>query len=336
MQNASYNFQQPALGQPLVSVVIPTCGRPALLYRCLSALRMQTLAPDRFEIIVVDDHQQCASWSFLNAWQPNARVPPIRCMPNLGPRGPAAARNQGWRAARAPIVAFTDDDTEPAIDWLANGLAAFAPGIDAVSGRIVMPLPAQPTDYERDASRLETADFVTANCFVRKSVLMQLDGFDERFRLAWREDSDLQFRLMQIGGTLRHASRATVVHPVRPARWGVSLLQQKKILFDALLFKKHPQLYRQRIGPTPRWDYHLIVLLFVLTIVALVLDWSVLAYVTGAAWVGATGWFFRRRMRGTAHTASHVAEMLLTSVLIPLLAVYWRLRGALRFRVVFL
>src|SRR4051812_49763055 len=119
---------------PLVSVVVPTCGRPELLGRCLAALDAQTLPRDTFEVIVIED---------------------------TGREGPASARNRGWRRARAPIVAFTDDDCLPDAGWLAAGVAAMR-GLDAACGRVVMPLPGVPSDYERDAQGLERAEFVTA------------------------------------------------------------------------------------------------------------------------------------------------------------------------------
>src|SRR5437588_356229 len=79
---------------------------------------------------------------------------------------------------------------------------------------------------------LERAEFVTANCFVRRSVLERLGGFDETFRMPWREDADLQFRLLEAGCTIAAAPAALIVHPVRPAPWGVSLRQQRKVMFD--------------------------------------------------------------------------------------------------------
>src|SRR5256885_9494212 len=175
---------------PGVSVVVPTCGRPDLLRRCVAALEAQSLAQDAYEIIVVDD--------------------------TLTRRGPAATRNIGWRRARAPIVAFTDDDTVPDRDWLARGLAAFASGIDAVTGSIVMPLPATPTDYERNEQGLERAEFVTANCFVRREVLQRLGGFDESFRLPWRADSDPHFCLLQAGCPAASPPPAARPPPLRP------------------------------------------------------------------------------------------------------------------------
>ena len=69
----------------------------------------------------------------------------IAYLANHGPHGPAAARNRGWQAARAAIIAFTDDDTVPDADWLRNGLLAFDDDADALWGRIIMPLPERPT-----------------------------------------------------------------------------------------------------------------------------------------------------------------------------------------------
>ena len=253
-------------------------------------------------------------------------------------RGPAAARNAGWRAARASLVAFTDDDTIPEHGWLAAGVAAMgaAPLWSAAAGAVrVPPATMPPTDHERMTRGLETAEFVTANAFVRTRALRAVQGFDERFLRAWREDSDLQFRLLPLGPVGR-VDEAVVVHPVRVERWGVCLRQQRNTFFDALLYKKHPALYRARIRPVPPWDYYIVVVLTVaLPWLIATREWA-LAAICGAVVLGLILRFAARRLRGTARTASHVVEMLLTSALIPFLSVYWRLRGAWRFKVVFL
>src|SRR5262249_55720511 len=132
-------------------------------------------------------------------------------------RGPAAARNAGWRLARGAAIAFTDDDTIPDPAWLRAGLKALE-NADALWGRVRMPLPERPTDYERNEAGLERAIFVTANCFCRRHVLEAVNGFDERFTMAWREDADLFFTLLERGYFVRHAPAALVVHPVRPGR----------------------------------------------------------------------------------------------------------------------
>jgi GT2 family glycosyltransferase len=316
---------------PRVTVVIPTHGRPALLKRCLDALARQSLQRSAYEVVVVADGADPATSAAVAASECQARYV---ALPSR--RGPAAARNAGWRAAAAPIVAFTDDDTVPAGDWLTAGLAAIESGCAAVTGRVVMPLERVPSDYERDAVRLAHAEFVTANCFVRASTLRALGGFDERFTLPWREDSDLHFALLANGAAVRHEPRAVVVHPVRAARWGVSIAQQRKVLFDALLYKKHPKLYRQRIRRAPRVDYYATVIALATGVGAAALGLVPVAVGAGAAWLGLTARFCAQRLAGTRKDLEHVGEMLVTSAVIPPIAVFWRAVGALRFRVVFL
>jgi GT2 family glycosyltransferase len=113
-----------------------------------------------------------------------------------------AARNAGRKSPRGQVIALTDDDTIPEPDWLESALPAMSNGLEAASGRVVVPLPRNPTDNELDAAGLATADFVTANCFVRRSALEDVGGFDEAFCAAWREDSDLHFSLER--GSGRH------------------------------------------------------------------------------------------------------------------------------------
>src|SRR5205814_3961226 len=116
------------------------------------------------------------------------------------------------------IIAFTDDDTIPASDWLQRGLDAFSePDIAGVAGRVVVPLSDSPTDFERNMAGLERAEFATANCFYRREVLAAVGGFDERFTAPWREDADLFFTLLERGCRLERAPDAVVVHPARRA-----------------------------------------------------------------------------------------------------------------------
>src|SRR5690606_33306116 len=309
-----------------------------MLDRCLSALAAQELPGADFEIIVVHDGPSEPTRKLAAQW---AKKLAERGGPELrfhAPphAGPAAARNAGWRLAQASIVAFTDDDTVPDRGWLVVALAAIKPGVDAGWGRIVMPLPSDPTDYEIDAARLSSAQFVTANCFCTKRMLERLGGFDERFEQAWREDSDLYFRLIDAGARVVHVPEAVVVHPVRPASWGVSLRQQRKVLYDALLFKKHRSLYRERIRRRPRWDYYLIVASLLGAVAALAVGAEAAAAASAALWIVLTARFCLARLKSAVKTPAHVAEMIVTSVLIPPVAVFWRLVGSLRYRVVFL
>ncbi|MDR5828613.1 glycosyltransferase [Caballeronia sp. LP006] len=323
-----------------VSVVVPTYRRPDMLERCLRAVMAQDMRASRYEIIVCDDGPDDATRAKVMALARECetteqRGPRIRYVPVTATQGPAGARNAGWRAAQSRFIAFTDDDTIPDAQWLSAGVAALDAGADAVSGRIVVPLPARPTDYEQDAAGLSSAEFATANTFVKRSAMDRIGGFDARFTSAWREDSDLQFQLLRSGAHIVRSHDAMVLHPVRPARWGVSLSQQKKSQFDALLYKKHPALFRTRIRSTPPVLYYMILAVVVAAIVAYALRFDSLAIACVIAWLAMSGWFCVKRLMKTALTPSHVLEMAWTSLWIPFLSIYWRLYGAFKFRVVF-
>ncbi len=318
-----------------VSVVVPTYQRNDLLLRCLAALATQSYDLTRYEIIVADDDASDETRRLVKQWAGQAQVC-VRYVPVTHAHGPAAARNAGWRAARGAIVAFTDDDCIPDVDWLRAGTAAFEKEVAGVWGRIKMPLPAEPTDYERDAAQLQEAEFATANCFYRRDALAAVGGFDERFTMAWREDSDLFFSLMERGFKLGRADQAVVTHPLRPAYWGVSVAQQRKSMFNALLYKKHPQLYRERIQPAPPVQYYFSIVALVIAVAGVLTLDPWMAGSGTIAWALVTAGFCAWRLRDTSRSARHIAEMITTSALIPPLAVWWRVCGAFRFRVWFL
>ncbi len=359
----------------LVSIVVPTCRREHFLERCLQALVSQNFPPHAYEIIVVDDSREgSAARELVAEWQKRLLssyaflVPPVITpipvtgtenrqelevtyhvktssiqYPRIvyqstrgGKHGPAAARNLGWRSSAGELIAFTDDDCIPEPDWLANGVAAFVDGVAAVSGRTVVPMPAHPTDNELNVTHLQRSDFITANCFYRRWVLEDVGGFDERFATAWREDSDLYFTVRERNYPLGWASGAIVVHPVRPEKWGSSLRQQRKSFYNALLYKKHPRLYWRYIQSAPPWNYYAILLAVLLAVAGLVLALPLLAGFGFLTWLGLTGAFIYRRLKHTTRTPAHVAEMILTSIAIPFLSIFWRLRGAIHWRVLFL
>ena len=88
--------------KPKVSVIVPTCDRPALLRQALASIRALE-APDlTFEILVGDngsDRETPAVAEEFGAVYLKALT-----------RGPSAARNVGLRAATGHFVAFLDDD----------------------------------------------------------------------------------------------------------------------------------------------------------------------------------------------------------------------------------
>ncbi|HEY9668955.1 MAG TPA: glycosyltransferase [Coleofasciculaceae cyanobacterium] len=343
-----------------VSVVVPTFKRPELLSRCLTALSQQDFEPTAYEVIIVDDAASEETKQLVENWrsaQTQVKVaqvqgskvatesleqksysssPSFRYIPVTGTHGPAAARNAGWRAACGEIIAFTDDDCIPDRNWLKAGVSAFADSVAGVWGRTIVPLPDNPTDYELNAARLGLSEFVTANCFYRRDAIAAIGGFDERFTAAWREDSDLFFTLLKCGSQFVQAPDAIVVHPIRKASWGVSLTQQRKAMFNALLYKKHPNLYREKLQPVTPWHYYWIVSAIAVALWGGLSGHPYFALVAIGVWIVLTGHFCWQRLQKTSHAPEHIADMVITSALIPPLSIFWRIFGAVKFRVFFL
>lgn len=94
--------------QPLVTVVIPTYRRAALVARAIESARRQTYA--NLEIIVVDDGSPDDTEEVVRREAAkDARVRYVRHSMN---KGLPAGRNTGIRAARGEYIAFLDDDDE--------------------------------------------------------------------------------------------------------------------------------------------------------------------------------------------------------------------------------
>lgn len=320
----------------LASVVIPTYRRPALLLNCLLALARQSLQSRHYEIIVVSDgFDEDTRRAIEELKHSKPDLPVITYLHTAGKKGPAAARNIGWQCAQSQYILFTDDDCVPDRDWVAAYVAAFKRQETlavAFTGKIEVPLPARPTDFEKNTSHLERADFVTANCATTHIALLKAGGFDETFSMAWREDSDLQFNLLKNHVSIQYLENALVVHPAREAPWGVSIREQKKSMFNYLLFKKHPHLYRKYIQAGPPPHYFFSVLSFLGGLFSILGGWYLPALLFFSVWLVFVVAFAAKRLKNTSHTASHICEMLVTSAVIPFASIFWNFWGFLKFR----
>src|ERR671933_1007742 len=213
-------------GAPRYEVVIPTAGRAALGALLPALAAGDGPLPER--VLLVDDRLD-RSRPLVAERHLGPLVDRVGVLPGRA-AGPAAARNVGWRAARAEWVAFLDDDVIPPPGWraaLAADLAELAPDVGASQGRIRVPLPRHraPTDWERNVAGLQEARWATADMAYRRVALARAGGFDERFPRAYREDSDLGLRLTALGLRIA-AGRRTVLHPVGAAGPAVSLAKQ--------------------------------------------------------------------------------------------------------------
>ncbi|WP_245246384.1 glycosyltransferase family 2 protein [Streptomyces lonarensis] len=316
---------------PEYAVVVPTVGRPSLV-ACLVALA-RCSGPRPAEVVVVDDRPAAPQAPPL----PGGGLLPVRVVATGG-RGPAAARNAGWRAVSAPWVVFLDDDVQVGPDWahrLAEDLTALGPDAGGVQGVLAVPLPRDrpPTDWERGTAGLADAAWATADMAYRTAALRAVGGFDERFPRAFREDADLALRVLDAGWSL-HRGRRLTRHPVRPADRWVSLRAQRGNADDALMARLHgADWWRRARAPRGRLRTHLAVTgLGAAALGCAVAGRGVAAGLLGALWAAGTAEFAVARIAPGPGSREEIATMLVTSVLIPPLAVWHRCAGGVRHR----
>jgi histidinol-phosphate phosphatase family protein len=309
-------------------IVVPTIGRPSL-GALLNALALSD-GPRPAKIVVVPDG------SSARVDTPKGLEGRIEVLRGAG-RGPAAARNTGWRASRAEWVVFLDDDVVPSSDWLASlerDLAGLAPDVAASQGRLHVPLSSarRPTDWERNVKTLERAQWVTADLAVRRDALAAVNGFDERFRRAYREDADFALRLLDTGFRIVRGRR-TVTHPVRPEGALVSIRLQAGNADDALMDALHGSDWRERVGASRgRRPIHLTTSALGVAGILLVPLRRRAGLLALGGWLGATLELAWRRIAPGPRTAREIAAMLVTSFVIPPAASLHWLAGRMRAR----
>jgi histidinol-phosphate phosphatase family protein len=319
------------MGDPAFDVVVPTLGRPSLA-RMLAALSSGA-GPKPDSVVVVDDRR--GHDDDLDVDLPEGLEGRVRVV-RSGGRGPAAARNIGLAIARAEWVCFLDDDVVPVGDWrrrLARDLRDAPADVAGTQGRISVPTPAgrRTSDWERNVRGLETARWATADMAYRRRVLLEIGGFDERFRRAYREDADLALRVVEAGHRLTRGSRC-VLHPVRPADPWVSVRLQAGNADDALMRVLHGRRWRRRAAvPIGRFRGHALVTTAAAGVgIALALRRRRLAVASALAWAAGSAEFAAVRVAGGPRDAREVATMIATSVAIPPLAVAYRAAGYAR------
>ncbi|WP_432488311.1 HAD-IIIA family hydrolase [Kineococcus sp. SYSU DK018] len=323
---------------PRFSVVVPTVGRPSLDVLLTTLAAQRGPAPEL--VVVVDDRRGRDTGEDpceLACERARTAGLPVRLV-RSGGRGPAAARNAGWRRTASEWVAFVDDDVELPPEWselLVADLSAAAERVGGVQGRITVPLPSgrRPTDWERGTAGLADAAWITADMAYRRAALEQVAGFDERFPRAFREDADLALRVLGAGWELVRGEHGAV-HPVRPSDDLASLRQQRGNADDATMTALHGATWRERArSAVGRLPGHVATTAAAATaVVAGLAGRRRTAAVAALTWAGLTAEFSYRRIAPGPRDAAEVRRMLVTSVAIPPAAVWHRVRAELRWR----
>jgi GT2 family glycosyltransferase len=230
----------------LLSTIIATHDRPAVLQRCLESLQAQDVDRSRIEVLVIDDGSRHDVTTLVSRV---AAAGPITMRCERQPlSGLNTARNRGVAATRGEVLAFLDDDTIVAPGWAAALLNAFATHpCAAVGGRVELGLegPEPPwvaprryylSEYDlgRKARWIEAEDPVPvgANCAVRRTVFSRAGGFRaglDRIGTSLVSNGDTEFfrRLRAGGERLRYEPGAKVTHCVPEERLTVGFFLKR-------------------------------------------------------------------------------------------------------------
>ncbi|MFI5298334.1 MAG: glycosyltransferase [Polyangiales bacterium] len=240
-----------------VTVVVPVRDDQRGLNRLVRAVDAMPDSCRPSELVIVDD----ASRVTLQAPADTAiRTTVLRS----DGRGPAAARNLGWRAARSEWILFLDADCVPTSTLLddyaraMNGAVGYAGIVHAYDDGLIpryydtqQILVPPPTRHARPQY------LVTANALVWRRALELVDGFDATFPLAAGEDIDLAIRLARVG-ELSFAPDAVVLHEFgtsihsfarRFVRYGIG----NRLIADRYDVDMTPRPFRPAVTSVANW-----------------------------------------------------------------------------------
>lgn len=230
-----------------LSVITPTRNRAAIVARCLHYLSAQSLAPDRYEVLVVDDASTDETRDVIEAAVRTSRCA-VRPLWLNERRGVPGARNHAVREARGDVLVFVDSDNFAAPSFLEAHLAIHETHANAVGrGPVILTRSLeQPFAARGGLLDLSTAYFDTDNASVRREHLEQVGLFDEVFYPYGWEGLDLGFRLRALGLRRVYRRDAVLFHyheEVSPGNLGGLLAKEADRARTAWLFyEKHPTL----------------------------------------------------------------------------------------------
>ncbi len=246
---------------PFFSVVIPTYNRWPVLFEAMTSVFQQ--ACQDLELLIVDDGSTDATQTHVRqlARRSHRPIRLLRCQ-----RGrPAKARNVGLRAAQGAFVAFLDSDDLWFPEHLAGArelLLRQPRGIDFLFADAQLSRPAglrssylqgkaiESVPYARDGTwrvfrrtiypeLIEASTVITSSAIIRREVLEQLGGFDERLT-PFGEDTDLWLR---VAATARAAGN-----------WAVTVHRRK--LDDGLMHSGQERLWRSKHIELMKYHLH--------------------------------------------------------------------------------
>lgn len=210
-----------------VSVVIPAFGKGAMTRRCVESVLGTTRRLD-VEIIVVDD---CSPPGSLDEIRSMAEV---RYLMNEVNQGFIKSCNRGGREASGEVLVFLNNDTiclpgwiEPLVDCLENNSLCGLVGAKLIypngslqeAGAVVWSsgeghqVGRGRNSNEPEFRHVREVDYCSGACLaIRQREFLALNGFDTFFSPAYYEDTDLAFRIRQLGLKVLVQPASRIIH----------------------------------------------------------------------------------------------------------------------------
>lgn len=195
---------------PAISVVVCTYNRAGLLSELLRTLVIQTLSPDQYEIIIVDNNSTDATKDLCYSTIAENSGLHIRYVSEIN-QGLSHARNRGWNEAQGLYVGYLDDDCKVPPGWLQIAQSIIADQAPEVFGGPFYAYYNSPKPYwfkdeygshvqGSEPKLLPPGEFLDGgNFFINRNLLSKLGGFNTCLGMAgnkigYGEETELQIR----------------------------------------------------------------------------------------------------------------------------------------------
>ncbi|WP_417462219.1 glycosyltransferase [Kordiimonas sp.] len=224
---------------PKITAAVCTYNRFSYLPLSLASLSTQSLRADEYEILIVDNSDDEAA---ADAFWTKTELPSNCRLIRTSPPGLSRARNIATKEAKAPIIAYLDDDAIAADTWLETYIDYFEnnPKVGTAGGPVEPIWPSQKPDWlphsflgcltildygESDKVLDESGFCFGANLAFRRATLEAVGGFDETIgrignaSLLSNEEIVVQRKIVEQAGLRKgYCSKASVRHHVDPER----------------------------------------------------------------------------------------------------------------------
>jgi glycosyltransferase involved in cell wall biosynthesis len=218
----------------IISVVVCTYNRAELLTKGLQTLCEQTLATSHYEVLVVDNNSQDSTRAVTENYC--QRYSNIRYLFETH-QGLSHARNRGWREAKAPYIAYIDDECKMPPQWLAVAKQIIDRLSPAVFGGPYYGYynSSPPRWWKENYEAFEPCDKARAlsereylrggNLFIQRRLLDLIGGFEATLgmsgsKLGYGEESHIQRRIRATmpDELIYYDPKLYIYHLVRPEK----------------------------------------------------------------------------------------------------------------------